>query len=311
MTERPSIYVVIVTWNGMKWIENCLNALRQSTVQVSTIVIDNGSKDDTVDFIRTNFPEIDLIVSEKNLGFGQGNNVGIRKALDNGADYIFLLNQDAYVFPDMFAKLIDVASHPENGDYAIFTPMHMRSDRRTLDCHFEWYIRDIKDLLSTDKHDGKQADIYPVYATPAAGWMLPRSTFDEIGGFDPIFFHYGEDNHYSYRVAYHGKLIGIVPDAKMVHDRDDFGNISAAKKDMHFRTVKTEICLNLLLNGGALRKRFVKTCLSMTFESLKALAHGNFHMIVEYQKAIWKNIIAIPTYARNRKHNKVKRPNWL
>ena len=78
----------------MKWLQNCLEAIKKSTYPVDTIVIDNGSTDSTVLFIKSNYPEVHLVESGKNLGFGQANNVGMRYALEQNADYVYLLNQD-------------------------------------------------------------------------------------------------------------------------------------------------------------------------------------------------------------------------
>jgi GT2 family glycosyltransferase len=83
----PKIYFIIVTYNAMKWAEKCFTSLRQSSVPVHCIVVDNGSTDGTQKYITSNFPEVELIQSEKNLGFGKANNIGIEKAYQKGADF--------------------------------------------------------------------------------------------------------------------------------------------------------------------------------------------------------------------------------
>ncbi|WP_449399763.1 glycosyltransferase family 2 protein [Chryseobacterium wanjuense] len=83
----PKIYFIIVTYNAMKWAERCFTSLRQSSVPVKCIVIDNGSTDGCQDYIKTHFPEVDFIQSESNLGFGKANNIGIEKAYKEGADF--------------------------------------------------------------------------------------------------------------------------------------------------------------------------------------------------------------------------------
>ena len=79
--EHPKIYLIIVTYNAMKWAERCFSSLRKSSVPVHTIVVDNGSNDGTQEFIKTQFPEVEFIQSAKNLGFGKANNLGIEKSL--------------------------------------------------------------------------------------------------------------------------------------------------------------------------------------------------------------------------------------
>ena len=80
-------YIIIVTYNGMKWLEACLSSCRKYSV----IVIDNNSSDNTVSFIEQKYPNTILLKQNKNLGFGAANNIGINYALQNNADYVFLL----------------------------------------------------------------------------------------------------------------------------------------------------------------------------------------------------------------------------
>ncbi|MBZ9787851.1 glycosyltransferase [Psychroflexus sp. CAK57W] len=95
-------YVIIVTYNAMSWIDRCL----QSTGDYPVVVVDNASTDQTVVHIQSNYPKATLLPQNKNLGFGQGNNVGISYALNQGAEHVFLLNQDAYLVVDVLEQFI-------------------------------------------------------------------------------------------------------------------------------------------------------------------------------------------------------------
>ena len=95
------IYTIIVTYNGLQWMDFCLGSLRASTVQTTPIIIDNNSSDKTVEYIRANYPECVILDNNKNLGFGRANNMGLSYALKNNADYVLLLNQDAAIAPNM------------------------------------------------------------------------------------------------------------------------------------------------------------------------------------------------------------------
>jgi GT2 family glycosyltransferase len=86
-------------------------------------VVDNNSADDTVNFIKANYPEVTLLEQNKNLGFGKANNIGISLAMKNEADYVFLLNQDAWVQPDTIEKL--VSAHQREPQFGILSPMHL------------------------------------------------------------------------------------------------------------------------------------------------------------------------------------------
>ena len=109
------ILTIIVTYNGLRWYERCLGSLQSSTIPVDVMVVDNASQDGSADWIAEHYPEINLIRSDKNLGFGQANNIGMRYALDNGYDYVFLLNQDAWLHTnDCIERLVQAAeNHPE------------------------------------------------------------------------------------------------------------------------------------------------------------------------------------------------------
>lgn len=121
-----NIYVIIVTYNAMKWAERCFSSLRNSSVPVQCITIDNGSTDGTQEYIKTHFPEVDFIQSPENLGFGKANNLGIEKAHKQGADFFYLMNQDAWVYPDSLQKVLDVYNnYPDNKQIGILSPMHL------------------------------------------------------------------------------------------------------------------------------------------------------------------------------------------
>ena len=102
----PEVYVVIVTCNGEKWVENCFDSLKNSSYPVETIVVDNSSTDNTVPRIKKAYSDVILIESDINLGFGRANNIGIKYALENQADYVFLLNQDAWIEKETIEKML-------------------------------------------------------------------------------------------------------------------------------------------------------------------------------------------------------------
>lgn len=91
------VLAIIVSYNFVGWMKRCLGSLRCSELPVDVVVIDNFSTDDTVQMIKKNYPEVRLICSNENLGFGRANNIGLRIALEENYDAAFLLNQDAWV----------------------------------------------------------------------------------------------------------------------------------------------------------------------------------------------------------------------
>lgn len=214
------VFAIIVTYNGIKWVEKCFNSLQNSSLPIAIIVIDNGSTDGTLEVIKNSFPNIQLIQSEKNLGFGIANNVGIKKAYDAGADYFFLLNQDVWLKDNAIEELIKMAEL--NDEYAIISPMHLNGTGTTFDYSFSKYIgpQKCKNIYSDIYLNQSKNKIYPVNFVNAAAWLVTRKCVEKVGGFSPSFFHYGEDDNYCERVLFHQLKIGVCPDTAIFHDRE-------------------------------------------------------------------------------------------
>lgn len=212
------VFAIIVTYNGMKWYDRCFGSLRRSSIPVIPVVIDNASSDGSVAYIREHFPESVIFEETENLGFAKANNIGMRYALDHGADYVLLLNQDAWlVQDDCIAHLIDIAeNHPE---FAILSPMQLYGGGDQIVSESRRYAsrNDDQDWIS-DSYFGRLKDLYEVEYLCAASWFLPVETLRTIGGFDPLFYHNGEDDNYMQRVHYHGRKIGVCPKVNVCHD---------------------------------------------------------------------------------------------
>lgn len=215
--ELSAVKIVIVTYNAMPWIEQCLTSCGNYDV----IVVDNNSSDETLTFIRKNFPKVLLIPQTENLGFGRANNIGISKALQENTSYVFLLNQDAYL--DAFCIEQLVVEHQKNNDFGILSPIHLNGKGNRLDARFSNYMayRNNSEFYSNFVLKQTLKNIYEVPFVNAAAWLLPRKTIETVGGFDPIFFHYGEDDNYCQRVRFHNFKVGVVPRAFVRHDREE------------------------------------------------------------------------------------------
>ncbi|WP_055445283.1 glycosyltransferase family 2 protein [Lacinutrix himadriensis] len=213
--ERINVAIILVTYNGMQWLNTCL----QSCKNYSVIIVDNASTDETVTFIQNNYPNVTLLKQTKNLGFGQANNLGIRYALDQGAAHVFLLNQDAYLIGNVLENLMTFQK--ANPTYGILSPIHITGDKQRLDTNFSKYM--LKEKTGKFYSDfvlgNPLAKVYEVPFVNAAAWLLSRECLETVGGFDPLFFHYGEDDNYCQRIIYHGFKIGVLPKVFVIHDR--------------------------------------------------------------------------------------------
>lgn len=212
------IYVVIVTYNGAPWIGGALASLRQSEMPCTPVVVDNASTDDTAEIVARDYPEAILIRDACNNGFGIGNNKGISIALRQGADYVFLLNQDAFVTPSTIGTLVNFLDrHPE---YGIATPLHCSPDLGSLDPTTQRaYLQPYAAAYLSDACVGQVKESYDIRGINAAAWMIRSSVFQVVGGFDPIFFMYGEDDDLINRFSFHKQRFVLVPTSRIVHLR--------------------------------------------------------------------------------------------
>ena len=206
------VLVIIVSYNFEPWLERCLGSLRHSFYPVDTVVIDNGSTDQTIQRIRKDYPEIRLLPQNKNLGFGRANNIGMQIALTEGYDFVFLLNQDAWIDSNTIGKLVELSqSHPQ---YGILSPVHLTGKGDKPDPGFGYYAQ----IQQLDQLSDK--NILPIPFANAALWMIPVSVLKKVGGFSPLFYHYGEDKDFVNRLTYHDYQVGYSPQVFGNHDRE-------------------------------------------------------------------------------------------
>lgn len=215
------LLVIIVTYNAMQWAERCFSSLKNSTVRPDVFVVDNGSTDGTQAFVKAHYPEVMFHQSEENLGFGKANNMGLQYALDQNYDYVYLMNQDAWVLKDTFERLIHISdNYPE---YGILSPFQMNSDMSSIDNNFYKVlnINKISGKLCLDTPTNSSDEVYDINYIMAAHWFVTSKCIKSVGGFSPVFSHYGEDNNYADRALYKGFKIGVIPSLLVVHDRDN------------------------------------------------------------------------------------------
>lgn len=301
-----NVYVIIVTYNGMQWYNRCFGSLQKSNVPLQIVTVDNASTDASTDYIKMNFPEVKLINSDKNLGFGQGNNLGIRYALDNKADYVFLLNQDAWIEPDTLEKLIDISR--KYTEYGILSPIHLNAEKTEIEKGLMHYLADYNltsPQLINDLYFNRLSDIYDTKYVNAAAWLLPRKTLEIVGGFDPVFYHYGEDDNYMQRVHYHGMKIGICPQITICHDTER-REVKQVFLDNTSRTVLLTKLANINENPNlnkfifhSARKAIIKF-LKLNYKSGEKLML-NADFIMKHKQQIIKSRI----------QNKEKTNSWL
>ncbi len=214
----PLVSVVIVNWNGLRFLEDCLSSLfKQSYQAFEVIMIDNGSTDGSVEFIRSNFPRTVIIENKENLGFAAANNQGIRAARGK---YIATLNNDTKLDNNWLSSLVNLAESSESC-VGMWAPKILSMKEPTkIDSVGGLLI--YKDGIARgrgrEKEDKGQFDKVEEILFPSACSALYRKDMlDEVGYFDEDFFAYCEDTDLGLRGRLAGWKALSAPNAIVYH----------------------------------------------------------------------------------------------
>lgn len=294
------VLVIIVSYNFERWIDRCLGSLQQSEHPVDIVVIDNASQDHTVQRIKEHYPYIRLIESKNNLGFGKANNIGMQIALEEGYEAVFLMNQDAWIAKDAIGILSQLCQ--EQPSYGILSPVHLTGNGDKPDPGFGIYAQ-MESL--TQLPNGK--NLLPLSFVNAAFWMIPVSVLKKVGGFCPLFYHYGEDKDYVNRLHYHGYRIGYSPLAFGCHDRE-------YRPLTHAGFLRTEYVYHLSEYANirhSFPKAFGFAVLATLKKSFESLVKGKFQLASEYVSMSFRLFAKSGNIHRYRKQNKLSTSNYI
>lgn len=235
------VLVIVVTFNGMRWLKQCLGSVYD---QADVYVFDNDSTDGSADFVAEHFPKAKLVRSADNLGFSKPNNLGFEYAIKKGCDYVYLLNQDAWLEPGALEKLVAAAeAHPE---YGVLSPLQYQEGYEKLDKQFE---------LRYTRARGPRYDIVEVPRVMAAHWLVPVRVIEKVGPFEEgLFPFYGQDDEWCHRLHFFGLKVGIVPEARAVHDR---AFRPESKEKLVHRNYYTGSLVRLCQHGKPLSEKFL------------------------------------------------------
>lgn len=218
MSDPARVGIIIVNWNGKIDTLECLASLRSDDYANKRIyLVDNGSSDDSVLHIRQQFPEACVLETKKNLGFTGGNNIGIGRALADGCDYCYFLNNDTTSDPDALSGLLLVAAEcPQAG---ILTPVIGYFDRADVPWFAGSHIDQRRAIAVHDNSNPPKRTDPPRQLDWASGcaMLIPSQVLRRTGGFDDRFFLNWEDVDLSLRVRAMGKTILLVPASRIYH----------------------------------------------------------------------------------------------
>lgn len=215
----PKVFIIILNWNQYDDTKECLESLDKLEYQnYDIVIVDNGSKDDSFEKLKKEFPRHAFIKNKENLGFACGNNIGIEFAMENKADYILLLNNDTKATPDFLSSLIEQS---KNNNIGIASPKIMFYSAP----YKIWFVGG--GFLSVIKKPFHkfygQNDFFCQSDAILADWvsgccmLIKREVIEKIGMLDGDYFNNYEDVDFCVRAKKSGFNIAVIPQAKIYH----------------------------------------------------------------------------------------------
>lgn len=233
---KPTLSVIILNWNTSKLLEKCLKSVISATkIPSEIIVVDNGSTDGTQAMMKKKFPHLRLIQTHKNLGMGSGNNQGLKVA---SGEFLLILNTDTLVPPGALDKLVRwLEDHTQVG--AVGPQLRYPNGKiQTSGGNFPNLLNTSILFLGIDDIpfisrflplyqrggqylSGKQKEAFSndhrVDWLMGACLLLRRAVYDQVGGFDPDIFMYGEEVEWAYRIRQKGFALWYTPQVWITH----------------------------------------------------------------------------------------------
>ncbi|CAG1022324.1 hypothetical protein MTYM_01631 [Methylococcales bacterium] len=219
MNISPLVYALVLNYHSLEDTLQCVDSLRHADYpSLKILVIDNDSPKNEGKVLSENLAQDEFIQLPKNIGYTGGNNVGIKQALDHDAEFIFIVNPDVRVPKGCIQNYISILiNNPEIG---ALNPIQLNSEGNGLDEKFSRGIytyqnREIPSLSDLDKAD-LILDSNTLYG---AAIILPSKVLKKVGGFDPIYFAYGEEEDLCRRIKFFGYKLAVTNQSPIKHLR--------------------------------------------------------------------------------------------
>jgi len=212
----PEISVIVLNWNGKHFLEDCLGSLRRQTFRdFETILVDNGSSDGSVEFVRVNFPEVRILALPDNVGFAGGNIAGYEQSTGR---LILLLNNDTEAHPKWLEEIRNASlTYQQAGSFAS-KMMYFHDRNRVENCGFDVGIDGATVDLGRDEYDGPQwRQPREVFGGCGGAAAYRRTMLEDVGFLDSDFFMTYEDVDLSFRAQLRGHGCVYVPGAIVYH----------------------------------------------------------------------------------------------
>jgi GT2 family glycosyltransferase len=290
-TALPLVYAVTVNWQRPDDTLECLVSLyTQDYPQLKVLVVDNGSQDGSVERFRERYPQAEILALPENLGFAGGYNRGIQTALERGAQFVFILNNDATVAPEAVRLLVE-SHRPDIGLLAplIFytsAPDHVWSAGGRIS---RWTLE--KDDRWTNRSDWQTwpASIEQDFVT-GCSVLFPRATLLQVGAFDEAYRMYYEDMDLCYRVRKSSKRILLIPAAHAWHKVATSSGGRDSPQERYWMARSSVMFFRKHARG--LQKAIIPIyrSLSAVKTTLKLLIQGRTASISAYWRGLWHGL---------------------
>lgn len=306
---KPSVSVVILNYNGKQWLEKFLPIVQETDYpELSIVVADNGSTDDSLHFLHTHFPSIETITLEKNYGFADGYNHALTQV---ESEYYVLLNSDVSVTPNWLDPLIELMERDQS--IAACQPK-IKSFNETEYFEYAGASGGWLDILGypfcrgrifsiTEKDNGQYDNTQEIFWASGAALVIRGRLFHSIGGFDPAFFAHAEEIDLCWRLKRAGYKIMVRPRSIVYHVGGGTLNYNTPQKTyLNFRNT-----LYTILKNESISKLLwlIPLRLSMDFlAGLLFLTQGKWLHVRAIVKAHW-------SFFPNIRHTLRKRQQYM
>ena len=221
-TMNPKVFVIILNYHRPDDTIECVNSVLASETKgfsLEIVMVDNSEDNVSYETLRNRYPSLCLIKTPSNLGYAGGNNVGIRHAMESGADYVFILNNDCILEKDTLSKLFESAVRCP--DAAIVAPLVCFYDRRSkidsCGTEMDWLRLHPKEVRYTDRNDPKIPGSIEAKIIPGSALFMRTKILQTLGLFNPDFFLIHEDADLCLRSGEHGYKNLVITNAIVYH----------------------------------------------------------------------------------------------